>query len=106
MQGNIQPLSIDALCALFEELKEPNHDQRVKLPTFAVLCFKHGAQRAAERLAAAGIRTVLSLRADVTNEDGVRTFLAALRPALEAVQVPRSLSDVEASTRERAMSVT
>ena len=61
MQADVQPLSVDALCTLLTELKESG----VAVPPFAVLCFKRGARRAAARIAAAGVRTVISLRADV-----------------------------------------
>ena len=48
-----------------------------------MLGFKHGARAAAARIASYGVRSVVALKADMLDERGVQTFLAALRPALD-----------------------
>jgi len=52
-----------------------------------VLCFKRGGRRAAARLAAAGVRTVVSVSADVMEEQGLDAFLAGLQKALYTADV-------------------
>ena len=91
-------LDLDALCEL---LREPT----VSAPSVVLLCFKRGGRRAAARLAAAGVRTVVSISADVMEEQGLNAFLAALQRALYAADVDtadvkRTAADVEASIME------
>ena len=96
-----QPLTVDALCDVVATLKSKG----CRVPRFAVLCFKHDARRAAARLAKAGIRTVLSLRMNVSEgRDGAEALSGALTPALNQLNpvtvAPSSLDDMAAALRQ------
>jgi predicted flap endonuclease-1-like 5' DNA nuclease len=85
-------LTVDLLCDEVANLKREGDGEKV--PPYAILCFKHGARRAAARLAKAGIRTVLSVRTDVTDENGKVAFLDALWGMLDAMHDASSLDQI------------
>ena len=79
------PVTLEAMISVIHGL--------AKLPRVAIVCHAYGARKAAEKLHAAGIATVIWLRADVSHELSP-IFFNVLAPALAAAHTGSSATDL------------